>query len=84
MADAKPFLPTEASELPPGPGDYVVPICIAKPDVMMGDLMAVVVFETIEGQRVGVPLGMQAISGLRDALGEALRSLQASEGGSVQ
>ena len=84
MTDPKPFLPTEASELPAGPGDYLVPICIAKPDVLMGELMAVVVFETIKGQRVGVPLGMQAMSDLRVALGEALVSLQASEGGSVQ
>ncbi|MGH1574329.1 hypothetical protein ACRAWG_31370 [Methylobacterium sp. P31] len=39
---------------------------------------------TVEGQRVGVALGHQALSDLRELLTEALRMLQAGDGDAVQ
>ena len=86
MSDQKPFLPDQAAEpFPPGTtGDFLLPICLPKPELMMGEDLAVVVLTTIEDQRVGIPMGHQALSDLRGLIDEALRMLQAPEGGSVQ
>ena len=65
-------------------GDVLLPMMMPKPDILIGEHLAVVVLTTIEDQRVGIPMGHQAISDLHDLLGVALRQLQAPEGGSVQ
>ncbi|WP_252871049.1 hypothetical protein [Methylorubrum extorquens] len=50
----------------------------------MGESLAVIVLTTVEGQRVGVPLGMQGLSDLHQVTREALRMLQAEDGDTVQ
>jgi hypothetical protein len=86
MSEQKFFRPSEAREVfaLTGPGDFLLPICLPGPDLMMGEDLAIVVLTTIEDQRVGIPMGHQALSDLREIIDEALRMLQAPEGGSVQ
>ncbi|MCJ2009775.1 hypothetical protein [Methylobacterium sp. J-092] len=84
MADAKPFQPAEVRGFPREPGDYLTPICLAGAEVITGDELGVVVLQTAAGHRIGIPLRVEALWDLHEALGKALRTLQASEGGSVQ
>ncbi|GJD73110.1 hypothetical protein [Methylobacterium goesingense] len=86
MADQKPYQPSEAEDLFPEPekGDFLAPMAMPSPGLMMGESMAIIVFTTVEDQRIGVPMSHQALSDLHQTVGEALRMLQAPEGGSVQ
>ncbi|NEU13573.1 hypothetical protein G3T14_15745 [Methylobacterium sp. BTF04] len=62
----------------------MLPISLPAPELMMGEGLAVIVLTTVEDQRVGIPMGHQALSDLHKIIGEALRLLRAPEGGSVQ
>ncbi|WP_437871420.1 hypothetical protein ACSD7O_24110 [Methylorubrum extorquens] len=84
MPDSPPFRPDQAKDALEGDGDFLLPICVPKPSLLMGETMAVVVLTTVEGQRVGVPLGMQGLSNLHEVTREALRMLQATDKDSVQ
>jgi hypothetical protein len=86
MTDPKPpFRPAEAVDaLGDAAGDFVLPLCLPKPSLLIGEDLAVVVLDTIHGQRVGLPLSPQGASDLQAVLGEALRLLQARDGGPVQ
>jgi hypothetical protein len=84
MSDSPPFRPDKAKDALEGEGDFLLPVCVPKPDLLMGEALAVIVLTTVEGQRVGVPLGMQGLSDLHEITGEALRLLQAGDGDTVQ
>ncbi|MBB2964695.1 hypothetical protein [Methylobacterium sp. R2-1] len=84
MDDSPPFRPDSAKDALEGEGDFLLPICAPKPGLLMGEKLAMIVLTTVEGQRVGVPLGMQGLSDLHEVTREALRLLQAKDGGSVQ
>lgn len=86
MAERKPFRSSGAKEVfPPGTeGDFILPICMPETNLLVGEDLAILQFETIEGQRVGVPLGIDALSDLHALLGEALRLMSAPEGGTLQ
>ncbi|KQQ12423.1 hypothetical protein ASF56_04450 [Methylobacterium sp. Leaf122] len=84
MADSPPFRPDTAKDAIEGDGDFLLPICAPKPGLLMGESLAVIVLTTVEGQRVGVPLGMQGLSDLHEVTREALRMLQATDKDSVQ
>ncbi|MRI54046.1 hypothetical protein D8770_08770 [Methylobacterium sp. DB1607] len=84
MSDSPPFRPDKAKDALEGKGDFLLPICVPKPDLLMGEALAVIVLTTVEGQRVGVPLGMQGLSDLHEIVREALRLLQAGDGDTVQ
>ncbi len=86
MTDPKPpFRPTEAVDvLGEAEGDFVLPLCLPNPSLLIGEDLAVVVLDTIHGQRVGLPLSPQGAADLHAVLGEALRLLQARDGGPVQ
>jgi hypothetical protein len=86
MAGQAPFQPLEAEDLFPEPekGDFLAPLALPSPNLMIGESMAILVFTTVEEQRIGVPMGHQALSDLHASIGEALRLLQAPEYGSVQ
>ena len=86
MTDPKPpFRPTEAVDvLGETEGDFVLPLCLTRPNLLVGEDLAVVVLDTIHGQRVGLPLSPQGVHDLHAVLGEALRLLQARDGGPVQ
>ncbi|MBK3406315.1 hypothetical protein H0176_23400 [Methylorubrum populi] len=83
MAEPPPFRPDQAKDAIDGEGDFLLPICEPKPGLMMGESLAVIVLTTVEGQRVGVPLGMQGLSDLHEVTREALRMLRAKDGDSV-
>ena len=86
MTEPKPFHPSKAKDVltDASEGDVLRPIVLPNPDIMMGENLAIVVLTTIEDQRVGIPMGYQAISNLHQLLGAALRILQKPEGGSIQ
>ena len=84
MSERKPFLPTEAKDALPDEGDFLLPVCLPTPGLLIGQDLAVLVFTTIEGQRVGMPMAAQSLSELRDVIDEALRMMQAPDGGTVQ
>jgi hypothetical protein len=86
MTDPKPpFRPTDAVDvLGETEGDFVLPLCLPQPSLLVGEDLAVVVLDTIHGQRVGLPLSPQGVADLHAVLGEALRLLQARDGGAVQ
>jgi hypothetical protein len=86
MTDPKqPFRPTEAVDvLGETEGDFVLPLCLPQPSLLIGEDLAVVVLDTIHGQRVGLPLSPQGVADLHGVLGEALRLLQVRDHGPVQ
>ncbi|WHQ70056.1 hypothetical protein [Methylorubrum extorquens] len=84
MADPPPFRPDAAKDALEGDGDFLLPIFLPEPDVMVGEDIAIIVLTTAEDQRVGIPVGMQALSDLHEIIGEALRRMQAGEGSTVQ
>jgi hypothetical protein len=85
VTDSKPFRPADAVDvLGETEGDFVLPLCLPQPTLMMGEDLAVVVLDTIHGQRVGLPLSHQGLSDLHEVLGEALRMLQAGDEDPVQ
>ena len=86
MAAQKPFRPSDTKEAFPEPveGDFMLPFCVPGAEILMGEDLAVIVVPTQERQRVGIPMDLQSVADLYALLGEALRRLQAPEGGSVQ
>ena len=84
MVHSPPFRPDTAKDAIEGDGDFLLPICVPKPGLLMGEALAVIVLTTVEGQRVGVPLGMQGLSDLHEVTREALRLLQPSGEDTVQ
>jgi len=84
-APKPPFRPTDAVDaLGETEGDFVLPLCLPRPSLLVGEDLAVVVLDTIHGQRVGLPLSPQGVADLHGVLEEALRLLQARDGGAVQ
>lgn len=87
MSDDPPsFKPDAAFDaIPQGAqGDFLLPICLPVPGLLVGEDLAVLVLTTVEGQRVGVPMGVEALSDLQKVALEALRMLQVGEGDAVQ
>ncbi|CAO4174860.1 hypothetical protein [Methylorubrum extorquens] len=84
MADPPPFRPNKAKDALESDGDFLLPICLPEPEVMVAGDIAIIVLTTAEDQRVGIPVGMQALSDLHEIIGEALRRMQAGEGNTVQ
>ena len=76
----KPFRPGDAIDvLGETEGDFVLPLCLPKPSLLVGEDLAMVVLDTILGQRVGLPLSLQGAADLledeREDLAAALRNL---------
>jgi hypothetical protein len=86
MTDQKPFRPssTEQAFSEPMQGDFMLPFCVPGAEILMGEDLAVLVVLNQEGQRLGLPMDLRAVADLHALLGEALRTLQAPESGSVQ
>ncbi|MGW9822489.1 hypothetical protein ACUXK4_005084 [Methylorubrum extorquens] len=84
MVESPPFRPDRAKDAIEGDGNFLLPICAPKPGLLMGESLAVIVLTTVEGQRVGVPIGMQGLSDLHEVTREALRTLQAKDKDSLQ
>lgn len=82
MTEPKPFRPDKAAHAQFGGlhTDFILPICLPDPELMVGDALAVLVVTTLEGQRVGVPMGVNALEHLREIVAEGMRLLQADGG----
>lgn len=79
-----PFRLEAAKDALDGDGDFLLPVCEAEPDLIMGEDIAVIVLTTIGDQRVGVPIGMQGLSDLHEITREAMRLMRTVDGNSVQ
>ena len=81
MTEPKPFRPDKAASVQFGElhTEFILPICLPDPELQVVDALAVLVVTTVEGQRVGVPIGVNALTHLQGVITEALRMLQADE-----
>jgi hypothetical protein len=57
-----------------GDGPFLLPLCAPEVKVAVGELIAVVQFTTMQGQRVDVPLPAAALPDLALAVAEAIRA----------
>ena len=55
---------------------FLLPMCIAKAEMMLGEETAIVLLETTDGAQVGIPLGHKSVEQLNVMLTEALRRLK--------
>jgi len=78
MAASQPFRPDKAAHVQFGElhTDFILPICLPDPELQVGEALAVLVMTTVEGQRVGVPIGVNALEHLRGIVAEGLRVLE--------
>ena len=82
MTDLAPFRPDKAAHVQFGEphSDFILPICLPDPELMVGEALAVLVVATVEGQRVGVPIGVNALEHLRGIVEAGLRMLRKENG----
>lgn len=57
-----------------GDGPFQLPLCTDLAAIALGETIAVLQFETIEGQRVDIPVPIGMLLELRDAAEEALQA----------
>ncbi|SFS58455.1 hypothetical protein [Methylobacterium sp. yr668] len=83
MTDPKPFRHDKAAHVQFGElhTDFILPICLPDPELQVGDALAVLVVTTVEGQRVGVPIGVNALEHLQGVITKAFQRAQAVKGG---
>jgi hypothetical protein len=74
-----PFRLETAKDALEGDGDFLLPVCEAEPDLIIGEDFAVIVLTTIGDQRVGLPIGMQGLSDLHEVTRKAMRLMQADD-----
>ncbi|WP_267422720.1 hypothetical protein [Methylobacterium sp. GC_Met_2] len=85
MTDTKPFRSDKAAYLQLGElhTDFIQPICLSDPELQLGEALAVLVVTTVEGQRVGVPIGVNALEHLQEVVAAGLRLLRSGDEGAV-
>ena len=73
-------------EIPlPGEGPFQLPICTDLKEIALGESLAVLRFETIEGQRVDIPIPIGMLVEIGDAAEEALmHAVRARDGSTLQ
>ncbi|MCJ2051691.1 hypothetical protein [Methylobacterium sp. J-070] len=64
--------------------DFILPICPPDPELQVGEVLAVLVVTTVEGQRVGVPIGVNALEHLQGIVEAGLRVVRAEDEDLVQ
>jgi|GEM_PF-1279554 len=86
MTELQPFRPDKAADLQLGElhTDFILPICLPDPELQVGDALAVLVVTTVEGHRVGLPIGVNALEHLRVVVEAGLLLRQAPEEGVAQ
>src|SRR5215212_861065 len=74
---AKGFDVHDATDVEFERGDsFLLPMCMAKSEMMLGEETAIILLETADGAQVGIPLGHRSIEQLHVTLTEALRRLK--------
>ncbi|SFM91459.1 hypothetical protein [Methylobacterium pseudosasicola] len=61
--------------------DFTLPICLPDPELMVGEALAVLVVTTVEGQQVGVPMGVNGLEYLLGIVEAGLRVMREDVGG---
>lgn len=86
MADPNSFRPDTAAYLQLGElhTDFILPICLPDPELQIGGALAVLVVTTVEGHRVGVPIGVNALEHLRGIVEAGLRMVRIEDEGAPQ
>ena len=88
MSDEVPARPAQPDpvEIPlDGDGPFQLPICTDLKEIAVGESLAVLRLETIDGQRVDVPIPIGMLIEIGDAAEEALQHvLRSREGTTVQ
>lgn len=82
MTEPTTFRPDKAARVQFGElhTDFILPICLPDPELQVGDALAVLVVTTVEGQRVGVPIGVNALEHLQGIVKAGLQMLSAGDG----
>ncbi|WP_375458976.1 hypothetical protein [uncultured Enterovirga sp.] len=89
MASDDPEPPRRAPdpiEIPlPGDGPFQLPICTDLKEIALGESLAVLRFETLDGKRVDIPVPIGMLVEIGEAADEALmHAVKARDGTSVQ
>lgn len=89
MADDEPEPPRrmpDPIEVPlVGDGPFQLPICTDLKEIALGESLAVLRFETIDGQRVDIPIPIGMLVEIGDAAEEALmHAVKARDGTPIQ
>ena len=63
---------------------FLLPMCMAKPEIMLGEETTIVLLETVDGAQVGIPLGHNSVEQLHVLLTEALRRLKPGDEAHLQ
>ena len=67
----------------PGAGPFQLPLCTELGTIAIGETLAVLQFETMEGQRVDIPVPIGMLEQIRAASDEALRAATTNRDGSM-
>ena len=79
--DAPDLEPTEIPLV--GDGPFQLPICTDLAEIALGESLAILRFETLEGQRVDLPVPIGMLVELKEAAEEALQAAVTSRDGSM-
>ncbi|KAB1073434.1 hypothetical protein [Methylobacterium planeticum] len=63
---------------------FLLPMCMAKAEMMLGEETAIILLETADGAQLGIPLGHRSLEQLHVMLTEALRRLKTEKDVRVQ
>lgn len=66
-----------------GDGPFQLPICTDLAEIALGESLAILRFETLEGQRVDIPMPIGMLIELKDAAEEALQAAVAAREGTM-
>jgi hypothetical protein len=67
----------------PGAGPFQMPLCTELLTVAIGETLAVMQFETLEGQRIDIPIPIGMLEQIRAASEEALRAATTDRDGTM-
>lgn len=68
-----------------GDGPFQLPICTDLKEIAVGESLAVLRFETIDGQRVDIPVPIGMLVEINDAAEEALQhAIRTRDGDTIQ
>ena len=67
----------------PGEGPFQLPLCTDLAAIAIGETLAVVQFETLEGQRVDIPIPLGMLEEIKEAAEEALQAALSNRDGTM-
>lgn len=67
----------------PGDGPFQLPLCTDLAAIAIGETLAVLQFETMEGQRVDIPIPLGMLDEIKEAAEEALQVALSNRDGSM-